>query len=137
MSSFCTVKGWQLPCNFLVCTLWTHDLKWAYLTHFLPLFRERVMKWDKTHGGHGYGKTGKPWKVREIEKIVLKIREKSGKFAFFCKGREKSLRQRIFKAKCRNWITELDNKTLCSYGFLKSMLRNNGVAVGRERMLAQ
>ena len=35
---------------------------------------------------------------------------------------------------CRNWITQLDNKTLYFYGFLKSTLINNGVTMERDKL---
>ena len=34
----------------------------------------------------------------------------------------------IFFCFCRNWITELGNKTLCFYGFPETALINDGAA---------
>ena len=40
----------------------------------------------------------------------------------------------FFLCKCRNWITKLDNKILYSYGFLKSILINNGATIWRDKL---
>ena len=40
----------------------------------------------------------------------------------------------ISGAKCRRWITKLDNKTLYFYGFLKSTLIKNGETMGRDKL---